>query len=200
MGLFYKQLVGLSDYQLELTLSDKSKKIIPYVQGCNLVFSNTKQPIWGFSKEEFQQIARGKKLVEGTIVFKHSQLSFLSKITEEEYKDLENVKKTKAFEERASRYSNAVKPYIEGMLESLVDNQFDKNTSERVETSLVMALKLLNYGKSIGLTLTPANDDTKKYGVILTNVTFTELQNQEEVAKGSGNIVLKFFSSWTFDQ
>lgn len=198
MGLFYKQLVGLSDYQVELTLNSGEKKIIPFVQGCNMVFSNTKQPIWNFSKEEFQQVARGKKLVEGTIVFKHSQLSFLIKSQEKDLEDLEANKRTEAYEKRIARYSNAVKPYIEGILESLVDNQYASNSSAETETSLVMALKLLNYGESLSLSLIPANEDTKKYGIILTSVNFTELQNQEEVAKGSGNIVLKFFSNWDF--
>ena len=58
----FKQTTGLKDFSIIITEGDNSQEI-PLVQALNIVFSDTKTPIWDFASKNFKQVALDRKSV-----------------------------------------------------------------------------------------------------------------------------------------
>ena len=90
--LVNKQLTGLKDFNI--VLKDKKNNQVghlPFVQALNFEFENTKKPIYNFSQEEFQSVAKGKRLVQGVMVLKQSHINYLQETNKNLYKEIQQI-------------------------------------------------------------------------------------------------------------
>ena len=180
----FKQVVGLKDFVLIVDINGSTKEL-PLVQAFNIVFSDTKTPIWDFATKNFKQVADGKRLVEGTIILKENQIGFIDTTIKEE-------RNTKEIENRTSNYTGPVQSYIK----EIIDNYYAKGNTlsdKTKENILKSALKLIETQPSISLL--PSSDDTQEVGYSLRDVNFTEVQNTKQITE-AGVVMMKFFANW----
>lgn len=183
-----KQLSGLKDFNIRLKdSSGKNKGLIPFVQAANFEFENTKRPIYNFSQEEFQSVAKGKRLVQGVLVLKQSHLNYLSEIK------TKVTKNSKGLEERLSKYSEETRAYLTGIIKEIKTN----NTTETAPTKSILekALKLLDFN-DYEIILEPSHLKVGGIGFSLKNVNFTKVKNLQELSE-SGTVYMEFFANWS---
>ena len=185
----FKQVVGLKDFILVYSLGGNSYNELPLVQAANIVFSNTKTPIWDFANQKFKQVAEGKQLVEGTIVIKTNQIGEIST-------SVGNAKKIEEIEKRVEGYNEKIHPYIRDKVLAIKENALKANKDVNSKNILDTCLKMLETRKGTTMKLMPTNALTSDLKFELVDVNFVELQNTMQISEGAGIAVFKFFANW----
>ena len=189
-----KQLTGLKDFNI--VLKDKNNNQVghlPFVQALNFEFENTKKPIYNFSQEEFQSVAKGKRLVQGVMVLKQSHINYLQE------KNKESTEKTsKALEERLTKYSDSTQSYLRGILKEITTTTTETKSTVPNKSILSKALALLEFEK-YRIDLAPSNAKTGKIGFYLADVNFTKVRNIQDISEGSGAVYMEFFANWKLE-
>ena len=185
----FKQVVGLKDFILAYSLGGNSYNELPLVQAANIVFSNTKTPIWDFANQKFKQVAEGKQLVEGTIVIKTNQIGEIST-------SIGDAKKIEEIEKRVEGYNEKIHPYIRDKVLAIKENALKANKDVNSKNILDTCLKMLETRKGTTMKLMPTNALTSDLKFELVDVNFVELQNTMQISEGAGIAVFKFFANW----
>ena len=182
----FKQTTGLKDFSIIITEGDNSQEI-PLVQALNIVFSDTKTPIQDFASKNFNQVALGKRLVEGTIILKENQIGMMT-IKKADLQLAQNI------EDRLANYDKSILPYITEKVTAYYNNK-KVNVAESGGNIMKSALQLLN-DKTLSLALQPSDKETTDdAGYKLVDVNFSEIQNTAQL-NGAGVVVMKFFANW----
>lgn len=184
----FKQTTGLKDFSLLLTGKANTQEI-PLVQAFNIIFSDTKTPIWDFATKKFKQVALGKRLVEGTIILKESQIGMITTTKT----DLETAEK---IEKKLAKYSKTILPYITEKVNAYFNSIETSENDATVSGDNIMksALRLLNDVK-YEISLVPTSETVNSAGYKLIDVNFSEIQDTLKL-DGAGVVVMKFFASW----
>lgn len=182
---------GLKDFHLILKHSN-SEKIMLLVQTCNNRFTNSKVPIYSFNNEEFKQVAKGKKLVEGLIVIKQIDLNILKQnfITNNNDNKLKEYKETiKELHEYKSNDENFIKKIntIEETIKEMI-----KNESKNEKTSK----EILNNEK-FEITLQSVDNDNDNSIRTIKEINFTEVSENLDISEPSGVVVYRYFGKWS---
>ncbi len=189
-----KQLTGLKDFNI--VLKDKNNNQVghlPFVQALNFEFENTKKPIYNFSQEEFQSVAKGKRLVQGVMVLKQSHINYL-----QEKNKISTEKTSKALEERLTKYSDSTQSYLRGILKEITTTTTETKSTAPNKSILSKALALLEFEK-YRIDLAPSNAKTGKIGFYLADVNFTKVRNIQDISEGSGAVYMEFFANWKLE-
>ena len=185
----FKQVVGLKDFILAYSLGGNSYNELPLVQAANIVFSNTKTPIWDFANQKFKQVAEGKQLVEGTIVIKTNQIGEIST-------SIGDAKKIEEIEKRVEGYNEKIHPYIRDKVLAIKEKALKANKDVNSKNILDTCLKMLEARSAVKMKLMPTNALTSDLKFELVDVNFVELQNTMQISEGAGIAVFKFFANW----
>lgn len=182
----FKQTTGLKDFCIILTEGD-SKQEIPLIQAFNIVFSDTKTPIWDFASKKFKQVALGKRLVEGTMILKENQIGMITTTSS-------SLQIAQKIEDRLANYNSEVLPYITEKVIAYYNGNKQKIT-ESGGNIMKSALSLLD-DKTLSISLVPSDiNTTDNPGYTLSDVHFSEVQNTGQL-NGAGVVVMKFFANW----
>ena len=189
-----KQLTGLKDFNI--VLKDKNNSQVgnlPFVQALNFEFENTKKPIYNFSQEEFQSVAKGKRLVQGVMVLKQSHINYL-----QEKNKISTEKTSKALEERLTKYSDSTQSYLRGILKEITTTTTKTKSTAPNKSILSKALALLEF-EQYRIDLAPSNAKTGNIGFYLADVNFTKIRNMQDISEGSGTVYMEFFANWKLE-
>lgn len=189
-----KQLTGLKDFNIVLKDKNNSKVgHLPFVQALNFEFENTKKPIYNFSQEEFQSVAKGKRLVQGVMVLKQSHINYL-----QETNKTSTEKTSKALEERLTKYSDSTQSYLRGILKEITTTTTETKSTAPNKSILSKALALLEF-EQYRIDLAPSNAKTGNIGFYLADVNFTKIRNMQDISEGSGTVYMEFFANWKLE-
>lgn len=186
---------GLKDFILNIKYSGNNNVML-LVQTFNNRYTNTKMPIYSFSNEEFEQVAKGKKLVEGLIVIKQIDLNMLKQtfITSSSNNELENYKNTirELHSYNITKNIELLKKINE--IEEKVNVLISKNNNEK--NNKTSNIDLLN-NNEFEISLEDVNKKAKTKTRIIKKINFTEVSENLDISEPSGAIVLRYFGSWS---
>lgn len=190
----------------------------------NYRFTDSKRPVYGFNRKQFDQIVEGKQLVEGVIVLKKSMLndigsllvnsadlsSYSSKATEEKIEYLYNqFVDEPAMKSMVNLYEHEVDKDIQNKVESYVkENKYDIFNNLPSGVKIIIAfgsgIKSIEFQNRMKAIYDLKNENTlgemerlimEESEMVFTDINFTEKSGEINVGKNDIDEVYKFFAN-----